>query len=92
MIEQHPLSEFFYFFKIMFNQEKNQKNQARKRYLTRLREMYASALFQKFLKSGTFTMRTQGNEWYVSFTHEGVKHKAQGKTLAHAVITLSTKK
>ena len=69
--------------------------EARKRYLSHLREAYAEELFSKFLNelSGTLTMKNHKGTWYLVFScgqEEGMV-QGKGKTLAHALIDLATK-
>lgn len=78
-------------------QEANNSNfvqkEQRKRLLKILRREFAKALYAKLLKKypGTLTMKTVKGVWHLTFSYKNEKIKAQGKTLAHALIGLHSK-
>ncbi|GJM49498.1 hypothetical protein RCZ15_04730 [Capnocytophaga catalasegens] len=69
-----------------------QKEQ-RKHFLEAVRREFAKALYAKLLKKypGRLSMKTVKGVWHLTFSYKNEKIKAQGKTLAHALINLVAK-
>lgn len=65
---------------------------ARRRYLERLREVYAQKVFSKLLNefSGTLTMKNHKGTWHLVFSCGQEVIRVQGKTLGHALINLTS--